>query len=159
MNKSEVISKNSLTIFGDREDLYKIVERVNSINRHFDLDNIIDIPTTIDDETERRIWKQNHWGTPENTFNLTKCEQDMYEVRYAFDTILCPPYIAIAELSAIFPDCKMELTSVFESMTTVGDMKFIFENGEITSISKLDWVHDSCLTTKYNDVVNASRGE
>lgn len=67
---SKKIVENILTIYGSENDIESICARVRSLNKNFDLDNIVDAPTDLEDSVETRIWKLSHWGTPENAFNV-----------------------------------------------------------------------------------------
>nr|DAE82518.1 MAG TPA: hypothetical protein [Caudoviricetes sp.] len=64
------IVENKLSIYGSENDIESICARVRSLNKNFDLDNIVDVPTDLEDPVEIHKWKLNHWGTPENAFDV-----------------------------------------------------------------------------------------
>jgi hypothetical protein len=156
---SKKVIENVLNVYGNESDIVCVYGRVRSINKNFDLDNIVDVPTDLNDPGEIRAWKLKHWGTPENAFDVYICECDRYGARFAFYTEQHPPYIAIAELSAIFPDCDMELISSIKGDDKYSDIKISFYDGKIESVSRLEWVEDDDLQEKYKNMVDESRGE
>lgn len=155
MSEMKVV-ENTLTVYGNESDC--VYGRVRSINKNFDLDNIVDVPTNLNDPDEIRAWKVKHWGTPENTFDVYDCECDRYCARFAFYTEEHPPYIAIAELSAIFPDCDMVLISSIKGNDKYGDIKMHFYDGKIESVSRLEWIEDYDLQEKYRAMAEMSLG-
>ena len=157
MNKK--IVENILNIYGSENDIESICARVRSLNKNFDLDNIVDVPTDLEEPVETRIWKSNHWGTPENAFDVHVFEQDTNSARFEFCTEHDAPYIAIAELSAIYPDCDMTIISSSKDNDKYSDIKINFYDGKVESVSRLEWIEDIDLQEKYNIAIDGSRGD
>lgn len=157
MNKK--IVENILTIYGSENDIESICARVRSLNKNFDLDNIVDVPTDLKDTVETRIWKLSHWGTPENAFNVCVFENNTDNARFEFCTEHFAPYIAIAELSAIYPDCDITIISSFRDSGKYNDIKINFYDGKIERLSRLEWVEDVDLQEKCNIAIDGSRGD